>query len=418
MPVKLSIDRYEIRCRKMFQKALSSIRKCLFISVPEKHRAEFEDLINETNVTRAKPTAFLFIVLEVFLLAASFIAKGNKMLKAPGLYYIVMYFLLLFVMLAFLAVFTGYGHAIPAHRAGIRISGIIFTGFILFWCAGISLLDQTSSGQIMVYIVAVLAVAATPFFKPVVIFCMYLSVQTAFLVMLPYFQHSGRVPFGNIMNSTAFVIISWTISAMRYNSRAKEFVSTKLIQEKNVKLNQVNCELQQVNKKLENLSRIDSLTGIFNRYMFDKTIESEWDRCKCQFQPISLLMIDIDHFKSFNDHYGHQAGDECLKRVADVLSSCAKRASDAVARYGGEEFAVILPYMESENARLVAEEIRSKVEELTLPHAYSDISAYVTISIGVHTVIPTGDLRLPIFIKSTDSALYEAKETRNKVIVA
>jgi diguanylate cyclase (GGDEF)-like protein len=292
------------------------------------------------------------------------------------------------------------------------VAAVSFISFILIWCAGISLLDQLSYGQIIVYVVAIISIAVTPLFKPVTLFTVYLTIHALFLAFMLYFQKSSEILFGNFLNSTTILIISWVISCMRYKNRVEDFNNRKIIQEKS-------DELKRVNKELERLSQTDSLTGIFNRSVFDKTIKTEWDRCKRYFTPLSLIMIDIDFFKAFNDNYGHQAGDECIKQVAGLLSDCAKRSSDIVARYGGEEFAIKLPQIEKENALELAEKMRSRVEKLNILHAYSSISDYVTISLGVYTVTPSDKLSIEEFIRTADKALYDAKkDNRNSIVVA
>jgi len=129
-------------------------------------------------------------------------------------------------------------------------------------------------------------------------------------------------------------------------------------------------------------------------------------------------MIDIDFFKGYNDHYGHQAGDECIRQIAGVLAACTKRATDTVARYGGEEFAAILPYTERKNAGMIAEQMREEVEGLRIPYVYSNISEYVTISLGVYTITPAGAISVEEFIENADKALYDAKKCRNKVVMS
>ena len=143
---------------------------------------------------------------------------------------------------------------------------------------------------------------------------------------------------------------------------------------------------------------------------------TEWDRCRRHSIPLTLMMIDIDFFKSFNDNYGHQAGDDCIRDVARLLRASAQRSSDVVARYGGDEFAIILPHMEKEEAYQFAEQIRKRVLELAVPHEYSSVSPYLTISIGVHTLVPSDQSSIEEFIETADQALYEAKKSHNKVV--
>lgn len=177
-------------------------------------------------------------------------------------------------------------------------------------------------------------------------------------------------------------------------------------------------KLDDANRALTRLSAVDGLTAIANRRCFDETLIREWRRAARKGLPISLLLADVDYFKDYNDGYGHQLGDECLKRIALALESRLHRSSDLVARYGGEEFAVILPETDLEGAREVAEAMRAAVEAAKLNHAFSAVAKYVTISLGVATTIPertdeTGHL---IMIQQADQALYRAKRAgRNRL---
>jgi diguanylate cyclase (GGDEF)-like protein/PAS domain S-box-containing protein len=166
---------------------------------------------------------------------------------------------------------------------------------------------------------------------------------------------------------------------------------------------------------LQELANHDGLTGIANRRSFDDTLKREWRRTMRDVQPLSLLMVDVDHFKNYNDTHGHIAGDECLKRVALAMSDQMHRASDVVARYGGEEFGVILPNSSLEGATIVAERLRKTVEELALPFAGSEFG-HVTVSVGAASVIPSPLIDSWQLISAADNALYEAKGAgRNRI---
>ena len=178
--------------------------------------------------------------------------------------------------------------------------------------------------------------------------------------------------------------------------------------------------LKQQADLLESLSLLDALTQIPNRRRFDETLVSEWKRAIRDETPISLIMIDIDHFKQYNDFYGHGCGDACLQRVAGELCNSVVRSSDLVARYGGEEFVVILPDTDQHSALMIAERLRQNIELLGLPHALSKNHSVVTISLGVATQNRvTGDLSSSDFCDQADKALYLAKERgRNQVCVS
>ncbi|QDZ40981.1 diguanylate cyclase [Euhalothece natronophila Z-M001] len=168
-------------------------------------------------------------------------------------------------------------------------------------------------------------------------------------------------------------------------------------------------QLQQANKKLEELAIKDGLTQLYNRRWFDEMLDHHWQRLQREQKPLSLILCDIDEFKVFNDHYGHQWGDDCLRQVAQALRSVAYRVDDCVARYGGEEFAIILPGTPKEKAFVVAERARKAVADLNLSHEKSSVKSYVTLSLGIGCVIPSENHSRKELIRDADQALYEAK---------
>jgi diguanylate cyclase (GGDEF)-like protein/PAS domain S-box-containing protein len=178
-------------------------------------------------------------------------------------------------------------------------------------------------------------------------------------------------------------------------------------------------ERKQTEELLRRLSTLDSLTGISNRRAFDISLDEEWKRAQRGGYKISMMMIDVDRFKRYNDAYGHIRGDECLRQIAQTLRQDAQRPGDLVARYGGEEFVVIFPMQEDHQAIRFSEKMCKDIEALKIPHEKSDISDYVTVSIGVASMIPTQDISQVDLIKSADVALYKAKNAgRNGVSVA
>lgn len=212
------------------------------------------------------------------------------------------------------------------------------------------------------------------------------------------------------------------IRVRRMKSRERRL--TRLVEERtgelsNVmhQLEQTNQKLERANRELERLSLTDRLTNLANRSHFEAVLELEWRRSVREQHYMSLIMLDIDFFKPYNDTYGHLAGDECLREVAKVIKNSACRAGDLAARYGGEEFVVILSSTDSRGATVVAERMRKGLEELRIPHARSIIGNYVTLSAGTATTIPVMDSSPDMLISAADQALYKAKEKgRNSVI--
>ncbi|WP_082507079.1 MULTISPECIES: diguanylate cyclase [unclassified Duganella] len=173
-------------------------------------------------------------------------------------------------------------------------------------------------------------------------------------------------------------------------------------------------EEKQTQIALEQLATRDGLTGLANRRCFDHTLLAEWQRALRQAQPLSLLMVDVDNFKQYNDAFGHVGGDDCLKRIASAVAS-EMRANDLVARYGGEEFAVILPNQSLKGAAIVAERIRCRIEALRLPNSGAS-QRYVTVSIGAATAIASHEQQPAQLVATADAALYRAKHMgRNRI---
>lgn len=172
-------------------------------------------------------------------------------------------------------------------------------------------------------------------------------------------------------------------------------------------------------ERLLRLSSLDGLTGVANRRLFDERLALEWRRAVRYGSSLSLIIADIDHFKLFNDDYGHLAGDECLQKIAKTFSLCVSRPADLVARFGGEELAVLLPETRARGAHELAERIRAAVEELAIPHEASPDGSVVTVSLGVGAIVPARDSRLRDFLNSVDAALYDAKHRgRNRTVQA
>lgn len=185
------------------------------------------------------------------------------------------------------------------------------------------------------------------------------------------------------------------------------------------KVQQRTQALEEVNHQLEVLSVTDALTRLANRRRFDAVWLDEWQRALRQATPLAVIMLDVDHFKAYNDHYGHQQGDECLRRVGEVLLTTVRRAGELVARYGGEEFVVVLPGTSVIHAMAVAESIRANIQAAGIAHAHSGVAAVVTVSLGVAVGIPTqGDAR-DALVHAADAALYRAKDQgRNRVVLS
>jgi len=204
----------------------------------------------------------------------------------------------------------------------------------------------------------------------------------------------------------------------RIRSHAKQYMMQLERNAAFFALREMQKQLEKTNAKLEMLSSMDGLTGIANRRTFDNTLEQAWLQAQQEKTAISLILIDIDFFKAYNDNYGHQKGDECLCRVASALASIAARPSDLVARYGGEEFVIIASETDEDGAVKLSEKLQKAIATLDIPHEASRTSGNLTISMGLCTCYPDENAKSRDIIKFADIALYKAKDSgRNKAVV-
>ena len=224
----------------------------------------------------------------------------------------------------------------------------------------------------------------------------------------------------------AVLLLLWT--GWRYSSR----LQTELAEQTRLraavttanealegKVKQRTLELEAVNHQLEALSATDGLTGLANRRRFDSCWAEEWQRALRTGASLAVIMLDVDHFKAYNDHYGHQQGDECLRRVGEALRVNVRRAGELAARYGGEEFVMIMPGTTVEQARQMAEAVRAAIQEAQIAHASSPVAPVLTVSLGVAVGVPLSTDLPDHMLQAADAALYEAKrQGRNRVVLA
>lgn len=386
------------------------IRNLFFPSIEDGYKEEFKTEMFKINIYRGNITAVMFIVLELLSLLLSIAIKKQKIYKYPNICYLISYIAMIIVMFFFLSLFKFLSKKDTYKKSTMSTVNLTFPGFILLWSICISLIDQLSSGQVIVYTVTAMAISIAPILEPIDIFIIYFIGQVIFIICLPLFQKSQHLLFGNYLNASTFSIVFFVISRMLYTSKINDFRNKKIIKENNIKLNDINMKLLAANGKLEKLAETDSLTKIFNRRKCDEVLYQEWSNCKKLSIPLTVIMIDLDHFKIINDTYGHQAGDYVLKEVSKVIKDNL-RNSDFVGRFGGEEFLIILPNTKIQIGYEIAESIRSKISNLKL--AYSGMR--VTISAGAKELSKNINSEIEL-LKAADTALYRAKEKgRNRV---
>ncbi|MGB8598164.1 MAG: GGDEF domain-containing protein, partial [Burkholderiales bacterium] len=207
------------------------------------------------------------------------------------------------------------------------------------------------------------------------------------------------------------------VSSQKRNDKLKQanLELEQRVRERTMEVENVNLELKRVNRELERVSFTDSLTNVANRRAFDDLLVREFRRAKRTGLPLSLILLDIDSFKLYNDNYGHQQGDIALKQVAQVLEETLRDAGDVVARYGGEEFAALLPETDAKGAEAVAERLRAAVEALQIPHGHAAVGKVITLSAGIGTLVLREESSISELVSLADQALYRAKRNgRNR----
>lgn len=242
------------------------------------------------------------------------------------------------------------------------------------------------------------------------------------LMFLEYFQIKAEVVVPLLQDNTLWGLL---IAHQCSSTRVWQTSDVRLLQNLAVQVGiaiqqaKMHTQLTIANEQLKRIAYLDGLTQVANRRRFEQYIQTEWRRMSREQKPLSLILCDIDYFKAYNDHYGHQAGDNCLRLVARTLLRAAKRPGDLVARYGGEEFVIVLPNTDLKGAETVAEDIRFLVRSRRIDHKKSDIDKIVTLSLGVTSCIPRPDSSTNDLVKLADDALYQAKaQGRDQVRVS
>jgi len=402
--------------------------------IPPEYQQNFSVEISRFNMQRGKLFAAIIIGIELLLLIMDLSSRSvNTLFKFD--WYVFMYIIMTVVTGCVWLLFLQLEHNLNQESPNIKAVNftiITYVTFLVTWGAVISLQDQFLYGNIVVFLINMLLGSLIFYLKQTHIIIPQLIGFGVLMIGLPYFQPSTDILIGHYVNISIFMIFSWIIARTNYANYIQNFMSQKLINEKSILLAQINDnlvleiqsrehaqkELELANNQLRTISSLDALTGIPNRRHLDQSLKEFWVKVVNGQLPISVMMIDIDFFKLYNDTNGHLAGDHCLQAVATVINKC-RREGDFAARYGGEEFIFIAAGMNKEETLGLGETIRAEIEALYLEHPFSSASPYVTASIGITWLNPTNEDLISETINWADKAMYQAKqEGRNRVKLA
>ncbi|WP_462408571.1 GGDEF domain-containing protein [Neobacillus sp. Marseille-QA0830] len=374
------------------------------------------------NLKRCKLFAGIVILFEMILILMNVLAnQGRWVLNI----YLVLYCVLLVMsalMLHYIRRFEKGDSSSERQYRRFHFGVLSFVSFFLVWGAAVTLADQKSYGHVMAFAVNFMCVSVLFHASNRTILTVYLPSILLLLMGLPFFQESNAILMGHYINLSVFLFFCWLASRMLYISNATNFFNKLLLTEtnqnlaaKNQEIEKMNWELAVANEQLKQMAVLDELTKIPNRRGFQQYIQETLTLSQTK-RKLSILMLDIDAFKLFNDNYGHLEGDKSIERVAQAIQVCMKASGSMTARYGGEEFVIAVFDMASEDIDRLAEKIRSTIFEMEIPHEYSPFANRVTVSIGfatgeVQNMDETGEL-----IEMADRALYQSKSKgRNRV---
>jgi len=389
-------------------------------------RRVFLTEFGRVNLQRMKAGGCSLCALMLVATPVYFQLNKAELRAFQGLGCLLLFLLMLVVMALFLVGLSFLEKNMDRNVGKIRIVSLAFSVFVLLWSGAFSLLDPFGMGAHAFYMCGMVFASFLIHLPPKIQICSSLVVHVLYLLAFSVTDHGTRYSFGDfsavhlldLLAPTAVLGLSLLTASSIYLGRVESFRRRGNSEAKLLELEKRCQELQAVNSELQKRSATDALTGLNNRRMFEEVMAKEWERCKRYSISLSVIMMDVDHFKKYNDHYGHQVGDYCLHQIGALLTRTVRFASDIVARYGGEEFIIALPYTDTEKAAALAERIRSEVERLRIEHEASDVADHVTVSMGVSTVIPLDSNSPDELIYAADMALYEAKEKNRNRIVA
>ncbi|MFZ3131642.1 MAG: diguanylate cyclase [Desulfosporosinus sp.] len=401
----------------------------MHFEMEECEKEQFRRSALADNLRRGRIFAIMMIVFELIIAGLDISAAVFKVDSRFNFSsYLIMYLVMILINVIYLlSINSSKALTDKSLRqlGNLEIGLVAYITLIMSWGSIVSLMDQKIYGHLMAFMVNMIACSVVCFLDSKKMIIPYVCSVLMIFIGLPFFQSSSDVLVGHYVNLCVFIIISWLASRIIFVSYYSDYKSkrtlqkTNIILEREIKQNSVtNLKLAAANVQLNELALIDELTGIPNRRSFRNHIDIAFERYVNENSLLSILMIDVDYFKQFNDNYGHNEGDKVLRTVANQINSVVRHNMDFVARWGGEEFIYVAFNANAAESGKIAETIRRKVLELKIPHGFSENWGYISVSIGTATIEVRGKADVSKGIERADKALYLAKTSgRNCVKV-
>lgn len=385
----------------------SIIKRCIDFPADKKYKEEIENNLSTDSYIYEIIMCYIILFMQSFMAVLFLLKKGGPFTSMRSSGYFSCYIFLFLTTLVYLIVFN-WGKRIYSasfHQNARTIYAVI----ICLWTSGVPILDQLGGGGISVFSYIIPVTAATVILKPWQSMIIFSSEFIVLNILLVLFSNGTNNMFGNILNSIFITILSIFISIRLYRSKVISYYDRIVIRKQYQ-------EILQINHKLSILAMTDELTGMWNRRYLEEVVRKMLCKPEVRGNYVAGIMTDIDFFKLYNDEYGHQAGDECLKEVAKEIKHQTENESTCVIRYGGEEIFICLFECNQRSALKKAESLRLSIENKRIECNGSPFG-YVTISVGVYSKRIKENVDLDEFIEKADKALYEAKNKgKNKVL--
>ena len=383
------------------------LRDLIYTRVPEQYKREYLADVRIANANR-------FFLCCLFIACSKSLILGARVIHAlfmdgPAILFTSDNMLTVLKILIQLIFAVTFFNNLSLKRPSSRNTGFTNYFYIVSYIFIQFLMVRFSQNHIYEFADGVLVISIVPIFgllESAIAGTAYLIIMLIQLLSVSFFDASL---LSDITFFLMFSLGAFAVSRLTYVSFAKSFVSEKqLLESRNA--------IQQIVNKLEILSVTDQLTSINNRRGFEKSYHLYWDQCVKESAPITVLIMDLDKFKPYNDNYGHLEGDKALVAVAKALKESFLRKTDLIARYGGEEFITALPYCDTSRAHKQAENFRRKIDDLKIPHDFSPVGKFLTISIGVATKVPSEGDDPNELISRADEVLYKAKSCGGNMV--
>lgn len=386
----------------------TTIKRYIDFLVDKKYKEEIEDNLATDSYRTEIILCCVILIMQLFMASLFLLKKGGPFTSIRSSGYFICYICLFLITLIYLIIFN-WGNRIYSAMFHQR-ARTIYATIICLWSCCVTMLDQLGGGGISVFSYMIPATAAMVILKPWECMIIFPSTFIFLNILLWMFPNDTNNLLNNIVNSLFITILSVFISIRLYKSKVISYYDRIVIRKQYQ-------EILEINHKLSILAMTDELTGMWNRRYLEEVVRKMLHKPKVSGNYVAGIMIDIDFFKLYNDEYGHQAGDECLKEVAKEIKCQTENKSTCAIRYGGEEFFICLFECNQRSALEKAESLRLAIADKKIECNGSPFG-YITISAGVYSKRIKENVNLDEFIEKADKSLYEAKNKgRNKVLL-